>query len=64
MVATSGCGNVSSDNLYDGGINEIMGVAESAPADLSIESFSNLVLEEGTVLSVDGVSVQLVPVGE
>lgn len=64
VVATSGCGNVSSDNLYDGGINEIMGVSESAPADLSIESFSNLVLEEGTALSVDGVSVQLVPVGE
>ena len=64
VIATSGFGNVSSDNLYDGGLNEIMGIAGSDPTGLSIESFSNLTLDEGVVLSIDGVSVQLVPVGE
>lgn len=64
VVATSGCGNVSSDNLYDSGINEIMGVAGSGLSEFSVESFCNLTLDEGVVLTVDGVSVQLVPVGE
>lgn len=64
VIATSGFGNVSSDSLYDGGLNEIMGIAGSDPTGLSIESFSNLTLDEGVVLSIDGVSVQLVPVGE
>ena len=62
LVATSGSGNVSSDNMYEGGLNEIMG--NPAEAGFSIAQFNNAIFEEGTVLSVSGVSLQLVPVGE
>lgn len=61
VVATSGNGNVSSDNLYEGGINEIMGTDGSA---YTVESFNNVILDEGVILTVANVSVQLVPVGE
>lgn len=61
VIATGSAGNVSSDNVFDGGINEIMG---NDGSDYSISSFSNLVLDENTVLSISGTSVQLVPVGE
>ena len=62
LIATSGSGNVSSDNMYEGGLNEIMG--NPAEAGFSIAQFNNAIFEEGTVLSVSGVSIQLVPVGE
>lgn len=62
LVATSGSGNVSSDNIYEGGLNEIMG--NPAEAGFSIAQFNNAIFEEGTVLSVSGASIQLVPVGE
>lgn len=61
IVATAGNGNVSSDNLYDGGINEIMGTDGSA---YTVESFNNVILDEGVILTVANVSIQLVPVGE
>lgn len=61
VVATSGTGNVSSDNLFDGGINEVMGTDGSA---YTVESFNNVVLDEGVILTVSNVSIQLVPVGE
>lgn len=61
VVATSGTGNVSSDNLFDGGINEVMGTDGSA---YTVESFNNVVLDEGVILTVVNVSIQLVPVGE
>ena len=61
VVATAGNGNVSSDNLYDGGINEIMGTDGSA---YTVQSFNNVALDDGVVLTVANVSVQLVPVGE
>lgn len=61
VVATSGNGNVSSDNLYEGGINEIMGTDGSA---YTVESFNNVILDEGVILTVANVSIQLVPVGE
>ena len=61
VVATSGTGNVSSDNLFDGGINEVMGTDGSA---YTVESFNNVVLDEGVILTVANVSIQLVPAGE
>lgn len=61
VIATSGTGNVSSDNLFDGGINEVMGTDGSA---YTVESFNNVVLDEGVILTVANVSIQLVPVGE
>jgi predicted small secreted protein len=62
LIATSGSGNVSSDNMYQGGLNEIMG--NPAEAGFSISQYNNAIFEEGTVLSVSGASIQLVPVGE
>lgn len=62
IVAVSGGGNVSSDNMYDGGINAIMGVASDPTfADMYEKEYKNIVLSEGTTLSVDGVQLQLVP---
>ena len=62
IVVTSGSGNVSSDNMYKGGLNEVMGI-QADPA-LYIPQFNNAVFEEGNALKVSGVSIQLVPVGE
>lgn len=62
VVSTGGSGNVSSDNMYSGGLNEIM--ANPAESGYSISQYNNAVFEEGTVLTVSGTSVQLVPVGE
>lgn len=62
LIATSGSGNVSSDNMFQGGLNEIMG--NPAEAGFSIAQYNNAIFEEGTVLSVSGASIQLVPVGE
>ena len=62
VIATSGSGNVSSDNMYDGGLNEILG--NPAEDGFSITQYNNAVFGEGTVLSVSGASIQLVPVGE
>ena len=47
----SGTGNVSSDNMYMGGLNEIMGTDTSMGAQ---KSFKGCILDEGTVLSIGG----------
>ena len=59
IVAISGGGNVSSDNMFDGGINAIMGVDQSSG--MYEQGYKNIELPEGTTLSVDGVRIQLVP---
>ena len=59
IVATGGSGNVSSSNMYNGGLNEVMG-----NDGFGITQFNNAVLPEGETLSVSGTTVQLVPVGE
>ena len=56
ITAISGSGNVSSDNMFSGGINEIM--APEAD-DLHITEFKNAQLPKGTVLSISGVTVQI-----
>lgn len=58
VVAVSGNGNVSSSNLFDGGLNEIMGTGGN---DIYIGEFKNADLAEGVELYISGVSVQLVP---
>lgn len=59
IVSTGTSGNVSSSNMYDGGLNEIMGTDG-----FGIAEFANAVLPEGTTLTISGTTVQLVPVGE
>ncbi len=61
VVATGGNGNVNSDNMFNGGLNEIMGTTNDG---LSIMQYNNAIFEDGNVLSISGTSVQLVPVGE
>lgn len=61
VVATGGNGNVNSDNMFNGGLNEIMGTSNDG---LSITQYNNAIFEDGNVLSISGTSVQLVPVGE
>jgi hypothetical protein len=58
IVATSGSGNVSSSNMFEGGLNEIMG---SSADDFSIKEFKNASLDEGVELTISGVSIELVP---
>lgn len=51
LTATGGSGNVSSSNMFDGGMNEVMGT----PADeYTIETFNGLKLKDGDVLSLSG----------
>lgn len=63
IVAVSGGGNVSSSNLYDGGINAIMGTEDKNTGGLDIyeQEYKNIDLPEGTTLTIDSVQVQLVP---
>lgn len=58
VLATSGHGNVSSDNMFDGGLNEVMGAEET---DFYIKLFKNATFSEGTTLKVDGVDIDLIP---
>jgi hypothetical protein len=61
IVSTGASGNVSSDNMFEGGLNEVLGDGSDG---LSVPQVNNVELPEGTVLSISGTSVQLVPVGE
>ena len=58
VEAVSGNGNVSSDNMYDGGLNEILGDGSDG---FSISKFKNANLEEGVTLTISGVTVKLTP---
>ncbi len=64
ITAVSGGGNVSSDNLYNGGINAVMGNADlniSTGSDFYQQEYKNIELTEGVTLSISGVSVRLTP---
>ncbi len=61
VVAVSGSGNLSSDNMFDGGLNEMFGIDDGYG--WYTERFDNVELPEGTELSVSGgVTIQLIPV--
>jgi hypothetical protein len=64
VIAVSGGGNVSSDNMYSGGINAVMG-PEGANADLGTslyeQAYKNVELPQGTTLTISGVKINLVP---
>ncbi|GAA0092955.1 hypothetical protein UT300009_29850 [Paraclostridium bifermentans] len=52
-----GLGNVYSDNMYTGGLNAIMGTDSS----VAQTSYSNVKLPAGTTLTVDSVTIKLIP---
>ena len=58
ITAVSGSGNVSSDNLYDGGLNEIMGTQAD---DTYITTFNNATFKEGNIITISGVTIKLTP---
>lgn len=58
IIAIKGGGNVISDNLYSGGINAIMGTADDGFYE---KEYKNIKLPAGTSLTVDGVTIKLVP---
>ncbi len=61
IVSTGSMGNVSSDNMYEGGLNEVLGDGSDG---FSVPQVNNVSLPEGTVLTISGTSIQLIPVGE
>ena len=58
IVATGGSGNVSSSNLYEGGINAIMGTDNPS---MDETEYKHITLDEGVILTIDGVQINLVP---
>ena len=68
IIAIEGGGNVSSSNMYDGGLNAIMGskqkIKESKDIGMNIyqEEYNNIDLPKKTTLKVDGVKIKLIPV--
>lgn len=60
VEAVSGAGNISSSNLIDGGINEMIGVEDGSG--LYIQTFKNLELGDTVELVISsGVKVRLIP---
>lgn len=57
IILVSGSGNVSSSNMYEGGLNEVMGTGD----DMYIQEFKNATFEDGTTVDLSGVTVKLVP---
>lgn len=57
ITCTSGSGNISSDNMFDGGINEVMGYKK----DGYIEKAYHIELPEDTILTVDGIKITMTP---
>ncbi len=55
ITAISGNGNVISDNMFDGGINAIMGTK----AGMYEKEYKNIELPEGTKLEIKGLKVKL-----
>ena len=57
IVAVSGNGNVSSSNMFSGGINAVMGTRNS---DFYEKEYKNIKLPYGTELKVDLVTINLI----
>lgn len=58
VIAVDGSGNVSSSNMYDGGLNEIFSTTTDG---YSISQFKNAQLEEGVELTISSCTIKLVP---
>ncbi len=64
VEAVAGAGNVSSDNMYTGGIHAIMGTAEADEAiggNFYEQIYRNISLPKGTTLTVTSVTIKLTP---
>ncbi len=59
ITCITGSGNVSSSNMYDGGLNEVMSTDTSDG--YSITVFKNAKFEEGAQLTVSGCTIKLTP---
>lgn len=61
VIATEGSGNVSSDNMFDGGINAMLGATDTGGMGLFEKEYKNVSFTEGCTLTISGVKVDLVP---
>ena len=57
IILVKGSGNVSSSNMYNGGLNEIMGTG----GNMYIKKFKNAGFSDGDTLELSGLTVKLVP---
>lgn len=62
IEALKGIGNVSSDNMFSGGINAIMGTKSADDYDIAEQKYSNIELPDGTVLTIRDVKIRLTKV--
>jgi len=58
ITAVKGSGNVSSDNMYEGGLNAVMGVKAD---DMYQKEFKNIVLSKDVKLTISSVTIKLEP---
>ena len=58
VIATEGSGNVSSDNMFDGGLNATMGVEKD---NFYENEYKNIELPKGIEIKVSGLTIDLVP---
>ena len=63
IVAVSGLGNLSSSNMYEGGLNEMFGV-DADNTGWYIREFDNVSLPEGTDLEVAGITIKMIPAAD
>lgn len=59
VIAISGRGNVMSDNLFDGGINAMMGITEDEFSKYYSKEYKNIRFQKGTELQVIGAMGEL-----
>lgn len=58
IIAVKGNGNISSDNMFDGGINEVFGTSGDG---FYVKEFKNAYFNDDVQLTVSGVTIKLVP---
>jgi hypothetical protein len=58
IIAIKGNGNISSDNMFDGGINEVFGANKDG---FYVKKFKNAYFNDDVQLTVSGVTIKLVP---
>ena len=58
IIAVKGNGNISSDNMFEGGINEVFGTNQDG---FYVKEFKNAYFNDDVQLTVSGVTIKLVP---
>ena len=58
IIAVKGNGNISSDNMFEGGINEVFGTSQDG---FYVKEFKNAYFNDDVQLTVSGVTIKLVP---